>query len=136
MLRVLFLLFITIPLLELYVLIEVGSGIGGFATIALCLLTAAMGGALIRMQGLSTLVDAQRRMAHGELPADHGFHGLLLALSGLLLFTPGFITDSIGFLLLVPPLRQWLINRFIPISQQQKSDIIDVEVIHHDRHIP
>lgn len=136
MLRLLFLLFITIPLLELYVLIEVGSGIGGIATIALCLLTAALGGALIRVQGLNTLVDAQRRMAHGELPADHGFHGLLLALAGLLLFTPGFITDTIGFLLLVPPLRQLLINKFIPIAPQQKSDIIDAEIIHHDRHLP
>ena len=136
MLRILFLLFITIPLLELYVLIEVGSGIGGFATIALCLLTAAIGGFLIRMQGLSTLIDAQRRMAHGELPADHGFHGLLLALAGLLLFTPGFITDTLGFLLLVPPLRQWLINHFIPVAPGKDSGIIDVEVIdHHDRHI-
>ena len=135
MLRILFLLFISIPLLELYVLIEVGSGIGGFATIALCLLTAAIGGLLIRMQGLSTLIDAQRRMAHGELPADHGFHGLLLALAGLLLFTPGFITDTLGFLLLVPPLRQWLINRFIPVAAGKDSEIIDVEVIHHDRHI-
>lgn len=93
------------------------------------------GGVLIRLQGLSTLVDAQRRMAHGELPADHGFHGLLLALAGLLLFTPGFITDTIGFLLLVPPLRQWLIGKFIPVTPQQKSEIIDVEIIHHDRHI-
>ena len=135
MLRILFLLFISVPLLELYLLIEVGSGIGGFATIFLCLLTAAIGGLLIRMQGLSTLIDAQRRMAHGELPADHGFHGLLLALAGLLLFTPGFITDTLGFLLLVPPLRQWLINRFIPIAPGQKSDIIDAEIIHHDRHI-
>ena len=66
MLRLLFLLFITIPLLELWLLIEVGSGIGGLSTIALCLLTAALGGFLIRYQGLSTLVDAQKRMAQGE----------------------------------------------------------------------
>ena len=136
MLRILFFLFITIPLLELWLLIEVGSGIGGLSTIALCLLTAALGGFLIRWQGMSTLLDAQKRMAHGEIPADHGFHGLMIAFSGLMLFTPGFITDSIGFLLLVPPVRQLLINRFIPRPRQQQSDIIDAEVIHHDKHIP
>jgi UPF0716 protein FxsA len=136
MLRIVFLLFITIPLLELWILIEVGSGIGGISTIALCLLTAALGGFLIRWQGMSTLLDAQKRMAHGEIPADHGFHGLIIAFSGIMLFTPGFITDSIGFLLLVPPIRQLLINRFIPIPGQQKSDIINAEIIHDDKHIP
>jgi len=138
MLRIFFLLFITVPLLELYLLIEVGSGIGGFATIALCLFTAALGGLLIRWQGMSTLIDAQKSMARGEIPADHGFHGLLLALAGLMLFLPGLITDTIGFLLLVPPLRQLIINRVLPIRQisgKQRSDIIDVEVIHHDQHI-
>ena len=119
-------------------MIEVGSGIGGFATIALCLFTAALGGLIIRWQGMSTLLDAQKSMARGEIPADHGFHGLLLALAGLMLFLPGLITDTIGFLLLVPPLRQLIINKFLPIQQisgQQRSDIIDVEVIHHDQHI-
>jgi UPF0716 protein FxsA len=135
MLRIIFLLFITIPLLELWILIEVGSGIGGISTIALCLFTAALGGFLIRWQGMSTLLDAQKRMAHGEIPADHGFHGLIIAFSGIMLFTPGFITDSIGFLLLVPPIRQLLINRFIPIPGQQKSDIINAEIIHDDKHI-
>jgi len=138
MLGIFFLLFITVPLLELYLLIEVGSGIGGFATIALCLFTAALGGLIIRWQGMSTLLDAQKSMARGEIPADHGFHGLLLALAGLMLFLPGLITDTIGFLLLVPPLRQLIINKFLPIQQisgQQRSDIIDVEVIHHDQHI-
>lgn len=136
MLKILFLLFITIPLLELWLLIEVGSGIGGLSTIALCLLTAALGGVLIRWQGMSTLLDAQKRMTHGEIPADHGFHGLMIAFSGILLFTPGFITDSIGFLLLVPPLRRLLINRFIPVPRQQQSDIIDAEIIYDDKHLP
>jgi len=107
MLRLFVILFISLPLLELYVLIEVGKGIGGLSTIALCLLTAFAGGALIRWQGLMTLFDARRRLAEGELPAKHGIHGMLLALAGLLLFTPGFITDSAGFLMLVPALRRW-----------------------------
>ena len=142
MLRILFILFITIPLLELWLLIEVGSGIGGLSTIALCLFTAALGGLLIRWQGMSTLIDAQKRMTHGEAPIDHGIHGLLIALSGVLLFTPGFITDSIGFLLLVPPLRQFIINRMLPVQQiggaahhhDSRSDVIDVEIITHDKH--
>jgi len=138
MLRILFLLFITIPLLELYVLIQVGSGIGGLSTILLCLFTAALGGWIIRWQGLTTLLDAQKRIAMGELPAEHGFHGLLLGLAGLLLFTPGFITDTAGFLLLIPPLRTFLINRLLPtqkIGKRGHSDIIDAEIVSSEKHI-
>jgi len=144
MLRIIFLLFITIPLLELWLLIEVGSDIGGLSTIALCLFTAALGGFLIRWQGMSTLIDAQKRMAHGEAPVEHGIHGLMIAFAGILLFTPGFITDSAGFLLLFPPLRRLIINRILPVNQinsthhrtQSRSEIIDVEVITHDKHMP
>lgn len=138
MLRILFILFILVPLAELYVLIDVGSEIGGLPTIALCLITAAIGGLLIRWQGMSTLIDAQKCMARGEIPADHGFHGVMIALAGILLFTPGFITDTAGFLLLLPPLRQWIIHRVLPARQidgGRGSDIIDAEIIHEDRHI-
>ncbi len=157
MLRILFILFITVPLLELWLLIEVGSGIGGLSTIALCLLTAAIGGLLIRWQGMSTLLDAQKRMMHGEAPVDHGLHGVMIALAGLLLFTPGFITDSIGFLLLFPPFRRLLISRLLPFQQIDSSggsnpgtdrrgharrpggpedvEIIDIEVITHDKYL-
>jgi len=131
------LLFITIPLLELYVLIELGRGIGGFATILVCLLTAAVGGLLIRLQGILTLVDAQRRLAKGELPATHVFHGLMLGASGLLLFIPGLITDTLGFLLLIPPIREIIATRLIKsitASQtagvrRQKGDVIEGEVV-------
>ena len=146
MLKILFLLFISIPLLELWLLIEVGSGIGGLTTIALCLLTAALGGFLIRWQGMSTLIDAQKRMAHGEAPIEHGLHGMMIALSGVLLFTPGFITDSLGFLLLFPPFRRYLIGR-LPVHKIQQpkagqankstpSDVIEAEIITPDKHIP
>ncbi len=144
MLRIIFLLFISIPLLELWLLIEVGSDIGGLSTIALCLFTAALGGLLIRWQGMSTLFDAQKRMAHGEAPVEHGVHGLMIAFSGVLLFTPGFITDSIGFLLLFPPFRRLIIRKLLPIQQinqphqhqNSQGEIIDVEVITHDKHVP
>ena len=147
MLRIIFLLFITVPLMELWLLIEVGSGIGGLSTIALCLFTAALGGLLIRWQGMTTLLDAQKRMLQGEAPIDHGIHGLMIAFSGVLLFTPGFITDSIGFLLLFPPFRRLLIRKLIPIQQinqphhggqqhgsRHPAEVIDVEVITHDKH--
>jgi len=146
MLKILFLLFISIPLVELWVLIEVGSSIGGLTTIALCLLTAAFGGFLMRWQGMSTLIDAQKRMAHGEAPIEHGLHGMMIALSGVLLFTPGFITDSLGFLLLFPPFRRHLIGR-IPVqkinrpnmnqpSKQAPADVIEAEVVTPDKYIP
>lgn len=130
------LLFVTVPLLELYVLIEVGRGIGGIYTIAICLLTAAVGGVLVRFQGILTLLDAQKCMARGEVPAAHLFHGLMLAVSGLLLFTPGLITDALGFLLLVPMVRH-LITAYILRSRRaqqghrrsSQGDVIDVEVV-------
>jgi len=144
MLRIIFLLFITIPLLELWLLIKVGSDIGGLSTIALCLFTAALGGFLIRWQGMSTLIDAQKRMAQGEAPIENGMHGLMIAFAGILLFTPGFITDSAGFLLLFPPFRRLIISRLLPFQQinkphnrnQSPSGVIDVEVITHDKHMP
>ncbi len=135
MLRLMFLLFITAPLAELYVLIRVGAGIGGLNTILLCLLTAALGGLIIRWQGLATLLDARHRLAMGELPAEHAVHGALLALAGLFLFTPGFITDTAGFLLLTPPVRRWLVHRLIPPVPRapgSHGDIIDADIVDTD----
>ncbi|HKJ83127.1 MAG TPA: FxsA family protein [Mariprofundaceae bacterium] len=135
MLRLLFVLFITLPLLELYVLIKVGASIGGLATIFLCLATAAIGGLLIRWQGLNTLFRAQERISRGEVPAEHAMHGLMLVLAGILLFTPGLITDTIGFLLLVPPLRQWIIRHYIG-THPSPGDITIIEAERVDRDDP
>lgn len=138
MLKLLFTLFVLTPLAELYLLIEVGSGIGGISTIALCLLTAAIGGILVRVQGLQTLIKAKELMNRGEPPAEPMLHGIMIALSGLLLFFPGFITDVIGFLLLIPILRNmlghWLFGKMI-VNQPGKGEvIIEAKVIHPDRH--
>jgi len=127
-------LFVTVPLLELYVLIEVGRGIGGIWTILLCLFTAALGGLLIRIQGLLTLLDAQKHLAKGEVPTAHVLYGLMLAVAGLLLFTPGLVTDTLGFLLLIPSVRKIIANRIMErANNRQRShregDIIDAEVI-------
>ena len=138
MLKFFFALFILLPLAELYLLIEVGSGIGGFSTIALCLLTAALGGMLVRHQGMRTLLQAKELVDRGQPPAEQMLHGIMIAISGVLLFIPGFITDLIGFLLLVPPVRNWLGQKLIAAQISNRSaggeTIIDAEVIHPDKH--
>ncbi|MDX8402832.1 MAG: FxsA family protein [Mariprofundaceae bacterium] len=138
MLKFVFALFILLPLAELYLLIEVGSGIGGLSTIALCLLTAALGGILVRHQGMRTFLQAKELMDQGQPPAEQMLHGIMIAVSGISLFIPGFITDLIGFLLLIPMTRNWLGRRIISaqVSNQRKSSatVIDAEVIHPDKH--
>jgi len=130
LIKTIFFLFIAVPLLELYVLIEVGSGLGGIATIALCLFTAALGGFIIRIQGIRTLLSAQQQVAQGAIPAEHALHGILLAIAGLLLFLPGFITDCLGFLLLIPKMRELLIKKAVKLSPQSSKEVIlEAEVI-------
>ena len=149
MIRILFLFFVLLPLLELYVLIEVGSGIGGLTTIALCLLTAVIGGLLIRIQGIQTLLKARQSMRQHEL-AEQGMHGVMLVIAGVMLFIPGFITDTLGFLLLVPAIRNHMIRRMYRPSMHGDErvgghsggtntqrrypgvEVIDVEVIKKD----
>lgn len=143
MLRFLFLMFLLLPLLELYVLIEVGSDIGGLMTIALCLLTAAMGGLIIRFQGLQTLMRARESittMQQHQL-AEQGAHALMLVVAGVLLFIPGFITDTMGFLLLIPSFRRLLMPKHVlaytqhtsaPRQHQRYPEVIDVEIIKKD----
>lgn len=111
--RILFVLFVILPILEMYVLIKVGALIGAMPTIGLVLLTAVIGAALLRRQGLSTLQRAQWRMQVGELPAEEMVEGFALAVAGVLMLTPGFITDAMGLFLLVPPTRKLLIRYFL-----------------------
>ena len=100
------LIFVAAPLVELYVLIEVGSRIGALPTIALSIFTAVLGGALVRLQGFSVLFRVQQAMARGEVPALELMEGAMLLLVGIALLLPGFITDVVGFLLLIPQLRR------------------------------
>lgn len=99
------LLFVITPLTELYVLIAVGAKIGALSTILLTLLTATVGILLVRTQGLVTALQANAAMGRGEIPAVAMLEGVVLVLCGVLLLLPGFITDTIGFLLLIPALR-------------------------------
>lgn len=109
--RILLLLFVVIPIVEMWLLIRLGSVIGALPTIALVILTAVIGVALLRHQGLQTLLRSRERMAAGELPAVEMLEAMVLAISGVLLLAPGFATDTLGFLGLVPPLRRWLVAR-------------------------
>ncbi len=110
---VLFLLFLTVPAVEIYFLIKVGNVIGAIPTIALVVFTALLGAFLLRLQGWITLQRTRMSLARGELPAMEMLEGVLLVVAGALLLTPGFVTDTLGFLLLAPPLRRALIQRFV-----------------------
>lgn len=142
MFRFLFILFLLIPLIEIYLLIKVGSVIGAGWTIFLIIATAVIGAALLRKEGFSTLQRAQTAMARGEIPAVAMLEGVALVFSGAFLLTPGFITDTIGFLLLIPPLRRALIKLLLRNSQvvfssqqqfyhqrQHDADIIEGEIV-------
>ena len=107
----LFLFFLAMPILEMVILIKVGGIIGALNTVGLVVLTAAIGAWLLRREGLDTLLRANKRMESGEVPAQELFEGLALAAGGALLLTPGFVTDAIGFALLIPLSRRWLIKR-------------------------
>ena len=98
-------IFVLIPLAEVYVFINVGEEIGVLRTLLLCVLTAAVGGFLVRQQGLETLFKAQKNLQSGRLPLDALFDGFCLVIAGALLLTPGFVTDMAGFALLIPPFR-------------------------------
>ena len=100
--------FIVTPIVEIAVFIEVGGVIGLWSTLAIVIATAAAGTWLLRLQGLSTLRRAQDSMARNELPLHEVFDGLCLLVAGLLLLTPGFVTDAIGLALFVPPFRRAL----------------------------
>ncbi len=107
------LIFFLTPILEMYLLIEVGGTIGTLPTIALVMLTAVIGVALLRRQGLATLTRGLGRLQRGEVPAQEMAEGILLAISGALLLTPGFVTDAVGFAFLLPASRVVIARRLL-----------------------
>lgn len=102
---VLLVILIGVPILEIALFIQVGGIIGVWPTIAICIATAVAGSFLVRLQGLQIVRQAQAKMARNEPPAAEMFHGMCLLLAGFLLMTPGFFTDVLGILLLLPPVR-------------------------------
>jgi UPF0716 protein FxsA len=106
-------IFIIIPLIELAVILKVNSFIGIGWTLGLIIITAFVGVKLLRQQGISTLLRANQKMQQGQIPAQELAEGFLLALAGALLLTPGFVTDAVGFTLLLPATRKILVHKVI-----------------------
>lgn len=104
--------FILVPIAEIALFIEVGGEIGLWNTIAVVVLTAIVGTWMLRTQGMLTLRRAQESLARQEFPVSEVFDGLCLLVGGVLLLTPGFLTDAVGFLLFLPPLRK-VIRRMV-----------------------
>ena len=149
----LFLLFAILPIIEIAVLINVGEQIGGWYTVAIVILTAFAGAHLVRQQGISTLMQAQQKMQAGTMPGQEMAEGLLLVIAGVLLVTPGFITDGIGFLLSLPITRPLIAKSLVkhlslkminpsfnsnftqqpPHSTSQSEDIIEGEFENKDK---
>ena len=112
MLLKLFLAFTLVPVIELYLLIKVGAVIGSFNTVLIVIITGFVGASLARMQGLQTMTRVQSSLQQGIMPAEDLVDALIIFVAGIVLLTPGFITDAAGLLLLFPVSRyhfkRWL----------------------------
>lgn len=123
----LLLLFIGVPLLELALLIELGQRIGFWPTLAIVILTGIAGAALAHWQGLRALARIQAELSAGKIPAAELLDGLLILIAGVMLLTPGFLTDICALLLLLPfvrtLVRQWLKAKFLRMVQGGQTQI-------------
>jgi UPF0716 protein FxsA len=111
--KYLFIAFVVVPIAEITLLFKVGSLIGFFWTLLIILSTATIGVSLLRKQGLRMLMQGTSRLQRGEMPAQELVEGFLIAVSGAFLLTPGFITDAMGFSLLIPAVRKFIIKRYL-----------------------
>ena len=140
------LLFVGVPLFELYWLIQMGGVIGALPTLFLVIFTAVLGGLLVRMQGFATALRVREITARDEVPALEMLEGAVLLAAGFLLLLPGFFTDLVGFLLLVPPLRRWLLLQVLrrmqvihpahPPREERPGRVIEGEYRREDRDPP
>ena len=115
------LLLLALPLMELAVLIDIGGEIGAVPTVTLCLLTAAIGLHLVRLQGMRVIADMQSAASSGDPVAAALVHGFFLLVSGICLFIPGFITDLLGALFLIPTIRLYLGRKMLSGGYMHKS---------------
>jgi UPF0716 protein FxsA len=126
----LLLLFIFVPLIEIYLFIKVGSFIGAFNTISLILITAIIGIVYARYEGFNTLKSGMSQLVKNQLPVYEIISGAALAFAALLLILPGFATDFLGFLLIFPPTRKLLFKKVrnkYPDQNNKKQDFINGE---------
>ena len=132
-----FLIFVGLPALEIFLMIKIGGEIGAFNTIALIFLTAIVGLFYARLQGIQILKSGIVNMYQNKVPINEIISGTSIALAALLLIIPGFFTDLIGFLLLIPISRNILLKIFIREKEINKSKIdektIDGEIVNKDK---
>jgi UPF0716 protein FxsA len=107
----LLLVFVGVPILEIVLFIKVGGAIGALPTVLLIIASAVIGVAVVRRQGVSALDRLQRSLETGADPTGPIVHGALILIAGILLLVPGFFTDALGVLLLIPAVRERLIRR-------------------------
>lgn len=127
MLLKLFLAFTITPFVEIYLLIKIGSYLGAFNTVVIVILTAFLGALLARYQGFQTMLRVRESLERGEMPAEHLLDALLILLAGIVLLTPGFLTDLAGLMILVPATRlrfkRWLRKKFDEWTKQKRIDL-------------
>jgi UPF0716 protein FxsA len=111
--RFLLLIFILIPVVEIWLLIEIGGEIGTLATIGWLILAMILGVNLIRYQGVATMMNINQQLRRGEPPAQAMADGMLRGVAGILLVVPGFASDFMALLLLIPPIRRWMMARWL-----------------------
>lgn len=128
MLLKLFLAFTLIPFSELYLLIKIGYYLGAFNTILVVIVTGLLGAYLAKLQGIKTMMRVRESMNRGELPAEEMLDALLIFVAGIVLLTPGFITDLAGLAILIPNTRslfkQWLRKKFDKWISENKTNIM------------
>lgn len=122
------LLFLVVPFVELYLLIQVGQVIGALPTIAVLVAVSVAGAWLVKREGLATLRRAQVQMSNGRVPGTELIDAVLIVFAGALLVTPGFLTDVIGILLLVPPVRAAL-RGLARKRLARRLDVIEIETM-------
>ncbi len=127
MLLKLFLAFTIIPVLEIYLLIKLGSFLGALNTVIIVILTGIIGAYLAKLEGLHTMTKVREALNRGEMPAEGMLDALLILVAGIVLLTPGFLTDIAGLLILIPQTRflfkRWLRKKFDEWTQSQKMYI-------------
>ena len=113
----LFIAFVVVPIVEIAILVAFAEAFGVWLTVGLVLLTAFLGSWLVSLQGRSTLIQVREQLNSGRLPGAALAHGAMILIAGAFLLTPGLLTDAVGFLLLVPAVREmirkWLLNRYV-----------------------
>jgi UPF0716 protein FxsA len=123
----LFLAFTLIPFLEIYLIVKIGSQLGAFNTVMIVILTGFLGALLARFQGFQTMLKVRETLSRGEMPAEELLDALLILMAGIVLLTPGFLTDMAGLMLLIPQTRlrfkRWLRKKIDKWIQANRIDV-------------